>query len=319
MRPSSLVLFHNTGSGRGDAVRRRADIVRGLHDRGIEPVVAVPRDGESLHGAVLGAAVDAARRGVPLVAVGGDGTVNVVARTALEHDLTLGVVPTGTYNFVARAHGVPESLDDALDLLADGTTPRPIRVARLNERRFLVNASIGLYARLLSEREAYTRRFGRRRAVATLAAAAVALRSHRPLELAIRHRGAERRTTATTFIIGNNPLQLELVGVPDVPADGVDELAAVLLHPVGRVTLLAMILRGIRGEVHATPELESYLFETMDIDVPRRRAGRITVALDGEIVRETLPLRLSVEPRPLRLICPLRAGAHRAPNAGGTR
>ena len=317
MRPSSLVLFHNGSSGRGDAARRRADIVRGLHDRGIEPVVTVPRDGESLHGAVLGAAVDAGRRGVPLVAVGGDGTVNVVARAALEHDLTLGVVPTGTYNFVARAHGVPESLDDALDLLADGT-PRPIRVARLNERRFLVNASIGLYARLLSEREAYTRRFGRRRAVATLAAAAVALRSHRPLELAIRHRGAERRTTATTFIVGNNPLQLELVGVPDVPADGVDELAAVLLHPVGRATLLAMILRGSRGEVHATPELESYLFETMDIDVPRRRAGRITVALDGEIVRETLPLRLSVEPRPLRLVCPPRATARRAPGVRKT-
>ena len=85
------------------------------------------------------------------------------------------------------------------------------RVARLNGRGFLVNASIGLYARLLSERESFTRRFGRNRAVATLAAAASALRSHRTFELLLRERGTERRTSATTLIVGTNALQLELV------------------------------------------------------------------------------------------------------------
>ena len=300
------MLFHNPGSGQADAPRLREAIVRGLEARRVGHAFFVPRDGESLHGTIVRAAAAAADLDAPLVAVGGDGTVNLVARAALEQALTLGVIPSGTYNFVARSHGVPEALDEALDLLVHGTA-HPIRVARLNGRRFLVNASIGLYARLLSERETFSRRLGRRRTVATLAAAASALRSHRPLELAIRHRGEERRTTATTFIVGNNPFQLELVGVRDVPTDGVDELTAVLLHPVGRTTLLAMILRGRRGEVHETRELESFLFESMDIDVPRRRARRVTVALDGEIVRETLPLSLSVERRPLRLLRPARS------------
>jgi len=303
---SHPVVFQNVHSGHGNAARLHERIAGGLAARGLGVDFFVRGDGESLHGAIVSAATRAAECGAPLVAVGGDGTVNLVARAALEHGLALGIVPTGTYNFVARSHGVPETLDGALDLIASGTA-HPIRIGRLNERRFLVNASIGLYARLLSERETLTRRLGRRRAVAMLAAALSALRSHRPLELSIRHHGVTRRAVATTFIVGNNAFQLELVGVADVPADGVDELAAVLLHPVGRATLLAMILRGQRGEVRATPELESFLFDTMDIDVPRRRARRISVALDGEIVRETLPLAFSVEPRPLLLLRPPRA------------
>lgn len=261
-------------------------------------------DGEPVQAAVREAAERAFHAGgTALVAVGGDGTVNVAASAALEHELALGVVPAGTYNFVARAHGIPEGLDAALELVLHGT-PRATRVARLNGRRFLVNASIGLYARLLSERESFTRRLGRRRAVAALAAAVSALRHHRPMELAVHQRGETRRTTASTLIVGNNPLQLELVGVRDVPALDAHELAAVLLHPVGRATLLAMIGRGWRGEVHATRELESSLFETLDVDVPRRRARRISVAIDGEIVRETLPLHFAIDEQPLMMVRP---------------
>ena len=298
-----LVLFHNAGSGHEDAARLRRRLERALAERDIEAGILAGGEGRSLPEALAEAAERAFCENAALVAVGGDGTVNVAADAAIACGLPLALVPVGTYNFVARAHGIPTSLGAALDLALEGT-PRETRVGRMNGRRFLVNASIGLYARLLSERESLTRRLGRRRTVATLAAAVSALRAHRPLGLAIRQRGTTRRTTAATFIVGNNPLQLELVGVRDVPASEVPELAAVLLHPVGRLTLLAMIARGWRGAVHTTRELESSLFEEMVVDVPSRRARRITAALDGELVRETLPLRFAVDESPLMLIRP---------------
>ena len=37
----------------------------------------------------------------------------------------------------------------------------PVQVAAVNERIFLVNASVGLYPGLLEDREAYKARFGR--------------------------------------------------------------------------------------------------------------------------------------------------------------
>ena len=50
--------------------------------------------------------------------------------------------------------------------------PTPVQVARINDRVFLVNASLGLYPELLEDREAYKARFGRSRWVAFVAACA---------------------------------------------------------------------------------------------------------------------------------------------------
>ena len=280
-----------------------------LDARGIEAQIVRTERYRSLGKAASVAAERAyCREGGVVVAVGGDGTVNAAANAALACGLPLGIVPAGTYNFVARVNGVPGSADAALALILDGV-PRETRIARLNGRGFLVNASIGLYARLLSERESFTRRFGRNRAVTTLAAVASALRRHRTLELLLRERGTERRTRATTLIVGNNALQLELVGVRDVPDRGSRDLSAVLLHPANRRTLLAMIVRGWRGEVHETRELESSLVERLVVDVPERRARRITVALDGELVRETLPLTFDIDERPLLMMRPPASGS----------
>lgn len=294
--------MQNVASGHEDAIHVRERLLDGLKAAGVVAEFVSRADNQPLRQVFENAATRARELGATLVAIGGDGTVNLAACAAIEHDLPLGLIPAGTYNFVARAHGIPEDTDAALELLLGGRA-RATRVAHLNGRPFLVNASIGLYAKLLSERETFTRRLGRRRAVASLAATVSALRRYRPLELAINQRGHERRLEASTFIVGNNSLQLELVGVAAVPGRTNRELSAVILHPVDRTTLLAMIWRGWRGEVAETRELETYLFETLQVDVPRRRARRITVAVDGEIVRETLPLTISTD-MALRLVRP---------------
>ena len=304
------MFVQNDRSGHGDARELRERIVADMRAHDVVADFVTPGDEEPIRTAVGRAARRALDTASTLVAVGGDGTINLAAAAAIEHALPLGIVPAGTFNFVARGHGIPEESEAALALLLDGE-PRPTRTARLNERPFLVNASIGLYARLLQERETFKHRFGRSRAVASLAATFSALRPYHPMELTIRQGTRERRTEAATFIVGNNRLQLELVGVADRPHPGAHELSALLLHPVGHVTLLAMIWRGWRGEVAETRELESFLFERMEVDVPRRRARRITVATDGEIVRETLPLVFSIEKRPLMLIRPPRIAENR--------
>lgn len=60
--------------------------------------------------AVIGRAVNAARdaRGA-VVAAGGDGTLNAVAQAVWNANLPMGVLPQGTFNYFARAHGIPAS------------------------------------------------------------------------------------------------------------------------------------------------------------------------------------------------------------------
>ncbi len=97
-----------------------------------------------------GHATDLAREAVAdgadaVLAVGGDGTVNEVARGLLGTRVALGIVPAGSGNGLARALGIP--LQPALALAALETAEsRAIDVGFLNGRPFLNVAGAGFDA-----------------------------------------------------------------------------------------------------------------------------------------------------------------------------
>ena len=62
-------------------------------------------------------------------------------------------------------------------------TAQPVQVGLVNDRVFLVNASLGLYPQLLEDREAWKKRLGRSRLVATGAGLISLLRGYRSLRL----------------------------------------------------------------------------------------------------------------------------------------
>jgi diacylglycerol kinase (ATP) len=83
----------------------------------------------------------------PLVLVaGGDGTVNGVLNGLVPGAATLGVIPLGTSNVLARELKI-KSLEDALARVARGTA-RPISVGEIEcggeKRRFLLMAGVGV-------------------------------------------------------------------------------------------------------------------------------------------------------------------------------
>ncbi len=97
-----------------------------------------------------GHAVELARQAVAdgadaVLAVGGDGTVNEVARGLLGSRVALGIVPAGSGNGLARALGIPLQTAHALAAL-EGAEPRAIDVGFLNGRPFLNVAGAGFDA-----------------------------------------------------------------------------------------------------------------------------------------------------------------------------
>ena len=84
---------------------------------------------------------------------GGDGSLAPVAEVALERDLPFVCIPFGTRNHFARDLGLDR--DDPIGALrAFGGPERRIDVGRADERLFLNNVSLGVYARLVHRREA---------------------------------------------------------------------------------------------------------------------------------------------------------------------
>ncbi|KAB7731046.1 diacylglycerol kinase family lipid kinase [Rudanella paleaurantiibacter] len=83
-----------------------------------------------------------------LVAMGGDGTIKLVAEVALRHNLPLGILPTGSANGLARELGLPTDLTEAL-AVATGSLEQPIDVIEVNGELCLHLSDIGLNAQLI--------------------------------------------------------------------------------------------------------------------------------------------------------------------------
>jgi diacylglycerol kinase family enzyme len=82
-----------------------------------------------------------------VIAAGGDGTVHAVASGLIGGESTLGIIPVGTMNNLARSLGIPLSVEAACTALAWGETCT-IDVGLINGQVFLEVAGIGLEASL---------------------------------------------------------------------------------------------------------------------------------------------------------------------------
>ncbi len=304
--PAATLLFViNAGSGATDTDDRLAVIEAALDASGRRGELLVCRPDE-LARVAADAAAAAVSRSSAVIGVGGDGSLNTIAQAAHAAGCAMGVIPYGTFNYFARTHRIPtEPAAAARHVLH--ARPTPVQVAAINDRVFLVNASIGAYADLLQDREAYKSRFGRSRWVAFIAACVTVLHAQRRLRLEIEVGDTVRKVRTLTLFVGNNRLQLEQFGAepPDTmsgkPGEG--SLAALMLRPVGMFSMVGLMLHGAMGELRETAGLDTFEFKRMVVKprfLPRLRS--VKVAFDGEVTRMHAPLDIRVLEKPLYLL-----------------
>lgn len=301
--PTRIPLFVllNGGSGALAAGQRERIVRRELERREREHDVTVVGDPSDLPRMARAMAQRAAGQNGAVVVAGGDGTINGVLGPVLDADATLGVLPQGTFNFTGRNQGMPEALAEAARTLADAE-PGRVQVGQVNDQRFLVNASLGLYPQVLEDREAFKQRLGRSRAVAVVAGAVSLLRRRHRFHLEVSCDGESMDLDACTLVVGNNRLQLEQIGLGNAAAVDHGALVGITVQPVRPVQLLLMAARGLLGRLGDDIHARSFTFTDMHVHTGHH--SRIKVALDGEIRRLRLPLHVRIEPRPLRMLLP---------------
>jgi diacylglycerol kinase family enzyme len=202
---------------------------------------------------------------------GGDGSLAAVAEVALERHAAFVPVPFGTRNHFARDLGLDR--DDPIGALRAFTgVERRIDVGRADERLFLNNVSLGLYAKLVHRREHHRRR---RETFARLRAWAILVTHREPLGITIDGDPVESRLV----LVANNAYVLEL------PTIGARE-------------------RLDEGKLHLyTPDTEppERVGERFIVDAD---AGRLEAAVDGEPNVVETPVEFRIEPRALRVLVP---------------
>jgi len=300
-------IVFNAASGSGDKRKNQADMARILDEAGRRHeffLIQRPDQIDELARRAVAAAVE--HDGAVIVA-GGDGTINAVVEAALPTGRPFGIVPQGTFNYSVRAHSIPLETIPATQALLNARI-KPVQVGRVNERVFLVNASLGLYPQLLQDREAYKKQYGRKRIVAMWAGIMTMLRYRGQLLLDIEHDGRRERVRTPTLFVGNNPLQLEQVGLPEVEAVQNRRLAALLIKPVSGVAMLWLGIRGALGKLGEAEHVRDFAFVRMTVNARAGSRG-VKVATDGEVCWMKGELKFSVAPQSLMLIVPADAPA----------
>lgn len=235
-----------------------------------------------------------------VVAAGGDGTLNAVASQLIDTDIPMGILPLGTFNYVARVLNIPLDVLNAATTIATGDV-RAVHVAKLNDKIYLNNASLGLYPLFIQKRELYNKYLGRLPLHAYTSGLDVLIRDRKELKLEVEVDGKNYPVKTPLIFFGNNQLQLAEMNlkIAQCAADG--QVAGVVIAKSDKFTLFRILWRLIRKGLEQAPEVYSFCADEV---IVRSKRKKMTVALDGEIVELKPPLKFSVAKHALNVVVP---------------
>lgn len=273
-----------------DAIRRRCAAAGADHE-----VAFTERRG---HGRELAAAL-AGRGFSPVVAWGGDGTINEVASALMRRDAVLGIVPAGSGNGLARELGISLRPEEAIDTALRGRD-RVIDVGELAGRPFVNLAGVGLPA---SVADLFAGLAGRGLAGYALATARrlVSYRSQR-YTLAIEGRAVERRALLIEVANGRQYGNGAVIAPRARLDDGLLDLVSV--DPIGRARAVRGLWRLFNGTVDRHPYV--HCSRVGEVTISADRPLRFHV--DGEAVQGGRTLSAAVHPKALRVRVPAAPG-----------
>jgi diacylglycerol kinase family enzyme len=247
---------------------------------------------------VAAAARAAAQDADVVVMGGGDGTISAGAAAMAGTGKALGVLPLGTLNHFAKDLSIPVALDEATAVIARGHV-REVDLGEVNGRVFLNNCSLGLYPDLVRDRDQQEE--GRRRGWWSMMRAAMAtLRRFRAVSVTVRASERVWRLTTPLVFVGNNRYEMRLLSMGRREAlDG--GLLWLYLVRAGRLGVLQLALRAAVGRLDQSDDFESLGVRELEVRSWRRR---MRLAVDGEVMTMTSPLRCRLRPRALRVLAP---------------
>ncbi len=233
------------------------------------------------------------------VTAGGDGTISAVAQSLIHSEGTLAVVPLGTYNHFARDLGLSLDWRRAFEVALNGTV-RQIDTARVNDRFFINNVSIGLYPEMVSRREALGRDYPRWKA--RLYAAYATLRKYPHVALTIETEHLQEVIRTHVFMVSNNSYDLSRIGI-DAPRNTLEEglLTLYWLPHQPRIALTRFLAQYLAGRVSQTAGFRFFRTTRVKVQSPRKR---LHLGIDGEVHTMSPPLVITIVPKSLLVKTP---------------
>ncbi len=296
----SAALIVNLKSGGGKA--ERFDVVGEARRRGIEPIVLQPGD----H--LLELAESAIARGAQVIGMaGGDGSQALVATVAAQRDIPHVCIPAGTRNHFALDLGLDrDDVVGALDAFTDGVERR-IDLARVNDRVFVNNASLGVYAKVVQS-DAY--RDAKLETWTRMLPDLLGSEAD-PIDLALTLPDGANCDDATLVLVSNNPYELTHLSGAGTRERIDTGMIGIVVARVRGTEVSKLVALELVGQAERYPGLLSWSAPELEV----RSSGPVEIGLDGEALVLEAPLRFTSMPGALRVRLPRGAGPSPAARA----
>ncbi len=263
---------------------------------GVEPTVLVTKRGDDISAMAAAASAEGHQ---PIVAGGGDGTVNAVAAKLVGTGIALGVLPMGTLNHFAKDVGIPLQLEAAVRNLFTGQLIK-VDVGEVNGRVFVNNSGVGFYPHFVRQREEQER-LGHVKRVAFLLAMRALARRYFRLRIKVRMTREEALDRLTPFLfVGNNRYRTAGLDMGTRPRLDSGRLWICTAPADRHRNVVHVVLKILMGR---ESDLELNGFEAEEIWVEPGTA-QVNVSTDGEVSVMKAPLHYRIRPRALDVIVP---------------
>lgn len=233
-----------------------------------------------------------------LIAAGGDGTLNLVAKIAPDHQLPVLILPYGSANGMAREVAIPNPIPAAYDLLNDYKI-KAIDLLTINGFTCVHLADVGLNAKIVKRFEQDTRR-GLATYARHLWREVFLIRSKR-FQIHYDGKSIRRKAVSITFANASKYGTGAVINPSGKIDDGQFELCIIKPFPFRKIFSLAWKM--FRGTLQT-----SEYFEVISCRQARVTTKRgMTLQIDGEIIGKVKCIDISIKQKALMLLLPAKS------------
>lgn len=231
-----------------------------------------------------------------VVAVGGDGTCNLLAKILMNRNIPMGIIPLGSANGLAKELEIPQNLDEALKtIIADKT--KAIDLLIINQKHVSLHlADIGINAQVVKRFErdhirgfvGYAKHFAQE------------LIAAKPLKIKLILDGRKIIKTAYMVVIANATKYGTgaIINPKGSISDGKFEI--ILIRPYSVWHLFQMVIPFFTRKIHELDYIKSFSGQKATI----QNYGRKELQIDGELIGRLKEINVEINPQALEILIP---------------
>ena len=246
---------------------------------------------------------DAVKKGFKLfISAGGDGTLSSVIDGLVGTEIPLVIIPTGTWNALARALDIPLQVDQAIDLLFQEHKIQTIDAMDVDGNYFVLSVSAGVGALAMKDVErADKRRLGK---FADLRKGLAELLEFRSYQFEVKIDGKLTKFRASELLVTNSAI-LGLKSFQLDPGIRMDD-GKLNVCRIYANSLTDYIKLGISMFTGDQKRNWNVLCVEALHEVEIRSRERLPAQGDGELIGQ-LPITVKIRPKAIQIVTPVHA------------